>query len=499
MKLFVATFIFPFKVACWALMAFIHAVLGSRNMLAAVRKWRDKDKPTHGDAHYEDDKSLKKAGYFTHKGFLACVTRKGKRVYTHHERTVIVLAPPGIGKSQHFIADIRAKMERPDADLPHIVLGDAADELYANCAGLMAKRGYMVIKIDLVDPDGWSKYDVLSGLDTGVHARYLFGRQLDAIARLLVPDEPNSRQPHFVEFTRLLIKCAITVNVKYEGNNKPIGDIVAELVDEVKREDLFKRSKKYGDDIVTATLNTMAKLADKPEGLSMMTTALRKLEGWTDEACREVTNFGKDMHGNYVRGWRFEDVLTSKQPVALFLHTGTNETAAGPLARLIYGNAINAVSTMLDTGRKMERELEVVLDEAGLIGYCNAVSHAYNRLRKAGVRIRACFLGLEEFKAVYPDAKKILAGSDIITFGGSNELELGQYVSALAGEFTVHSRNESESTQGESKGKSEQPRRLVKPDELRRFAYEEVLCLLGNIVVRGQKPWKKTKGGIAYL
>lgn len=499
MRLLLVMFFAP-VIVLWHLPLWLGSfVWRSSQMIAGIRKWRDKDKPTHGDAHYESEKSLKAAGYFTNIGFLAGVSEKGKRIFTSPERTVVMMAPPGSGKSQHFIADIRAKLQRPDDKLPHLIVGDSADELYKNCAKLLVARGYDIAKIDLVEPDGWTKYDVLSGLDGGIPARYLYGRQIDAICRLLVPDEPNSKQPHFVEFARLLLRCAITINVKYEGNNKPFAEILAELINESKRDALIKRAKKYSDDVVTSTLETMAKMQDKPEGLSMMTTALRKLQGWMDDATKEVTNYGKDIHGNYTRGWRFEQMLSQEKPVALFIHTGTNEIAAGPLARLIYGNAINAVSTMLDTNQAMTRELELLIDEAGLIGYCNAISEAYSRLRKKGVRIRMCFLGLDEFKSTYPDAKKILSGSDIILFGGSNEVELSEYGSTLAGEYTVQSRNESESASGESKGRSEQPRRLIKPDEIRRLGYEEALMLLDNVVVRGRKPWRKGKGGIEYL
>lgn len=499
MNMLWATVALPFYVVYGCASFTVQAVAGSYRMLKALRKWRDKGKPTHGDAHYEDDKSLKKRGYFANNGFLAGVTVKGKRVFTRPERTVVMLAPPGAGKSQHFISDIRAKMARADDKLPHLVIGDAADELYRNTAKLLTARGYQIAKIDLVDPEGWTKYDILSGLDTSARKRFLFGRQVDSLCRLLITDEPNSKQPHFVEFARLLLKCAIIINVKYEKNDKPIADIVGELINEEKREALIKRAKVYEDDIVNAALGTMAKMQSKPEGLSMMTTALRKLEGWMDDAVREVTSYGHDIHGNYQRGWRFEQMLDSKEPVALFIHTGTNETAAGNMARLLYGNAINAVSTMLDTGQPMSRELEVLIDEAGLIGYCNAISHAYNRLRKAGVRIRMCFLGLDEFQQTYPDYKKIWAGSDIIVFGGSNEVELGRNISEIIGDLTVHSRSESESDNGGSKGRSEQPRRLIKSDEIRRLEYEQALMLLDNIVVKGRKPWKKARGGIQYL
>lgn len=504
MGFYQAIIIWPLKVVCsfvWMLSISIFSN-AKPAILFFFKGWdafRNPAQPTHGNAQYQTDKELKKNGYFKHHGFLACVTEKGRKVFTNPERTVMMFAPPGIGKSAHFIADIKSKMKRPSGKLPHLIIGDAADELYASCAKDLAARGYLTFKIDLVDPEGWSKYDVLSGLDIGVGAEYLFGRQMDAICRLFVPDEPGSKQPHFYEFARLLLKCAITVNVKFEGNNKPIAEIITELMDGGKRDDLLKRSKKYGDPIITAVLDTMGKMQEKTEGFSMMTTSLRKLEGWLDPAVAEVTSFGNDVAGNYKRGWRFEQMFMSKDPIALFIHSGTNETASGPMVRMIYGNAINAVSTLLDTGKKMTRELELLVDEAGLAGYCNAFPHAYNRLRKAGVRLRLCFLGLEEFKDIYPNAMKMLGGCDIVAFGGSNELSQYNYLSELAGEYTVQSRSESESSSGESKGRSEQPRRLIKPAEIRGLDYEKAIAFVDNRVVLGRKPWRKVKNGIHFL
>lgn len=486
----------PLIVLEWVFKGLWWSFSGSYKFIKAVRKWRDKDKPTHGDARFSDDRELKRRGYCKPRGFLMCLTGKGRRVFTHPERTVLMLAPPGVGKSMHFKANLRAICQRPEADLPFLLLGDAADELYRDAAPLLAARGYEIIKIDAVEPDGWAKYDILSTLDPSPPKKYVFGRQLTALCELLVPNEAGSKQPHFVEFARLLLKCVITVNVKYEGNGKPIGELVGELISEPKRTALLKRAKAYDDDLITAALETMGKMQEKaaPEGMSMMSTSLRKLESWSDEALKELTSYGPDIHGRYTRGWTFEQVFQHEKPVAIFLRTGTQKMG-GDLARIIYGNAINTVSMMLDRDKKpLRRELEVIVDEAGLTGYCNAITHAYNRLRKAGVRIRLCFLGWQEFRDTYPDANVIWAGSDILAFGGSNEMELNKMLSELVGDFTVQSRSESESDNGGSKGRSEQPRKVIKPDEIRRLEYDEALVLLDGVAVRGKKPWKKVKG-----
>lgn len=489
-----------FYTPVWGVKAFLRCVWGSWNFLAAIKKWRDKDKPTHGNASFSADKDLKKRGYFRPRGFLMCVTGKGKRVFTRDERSVLVMAPPGAGKSQHFIADLRVLMERPDEQLPFLMIGDAGNELFNSVGPLLKRRGYQIAKIDAVEPDRWTKYDILSGLDPRDHMRFLFNTQLKGICEGMVADEPNSKNPHFVEFARLLLKCVIAVDVKFEGNRRTIAEMVDLLLDEDARDGMLKRAAKYSDSHIKATLRAMSKLQDKPEGLSMMTTSLRKLESWNDDAVKEVTTFGTGRGEKYRRGWNFTKMFTQDKPVVLFIRTGYQDVG-GDLSRIIYSNAVNEVSALWDaTNKPLKRELIVYVDEAGLTGYCAAFIKAFSRLRKVGVRLRLCFVGMEEFKKTYPaDHKTLLNGCDMLVFGGSNDMDLNELATKLAGEFTVQSRNESESASGESKGRSEQPRKLIKPDEIRRMEYEELLAFIDHIVVRGRKPWRIGKAGIDYL
>lgn len=507
MDLILAITIGPFVVAYrlieWAFVVVVKSVGGSMRMIAAIRRWRDKPKPTHGDARYADDKTLKNLGHFENHGFLMGVTESGKRVFTHPERSAIIMAPPGTGKSQHFIAALRAVTERPSGRLPFLIIGDADGELFRATSKLFAARDYHVMRLDAVEPDEWTKYDLLSDLDPSFLNQFRYDRSLDALCKLIVPDEVNTKQPHFVEFARLLLKCVITVNVKYEGNNKPIGELVNELLSESKREDLFKRSKKYGDEVVTAALGVMGKLGDKPEGLSMMTTALRKLESWNDAAVKELTNYGTDIHGNYTRGWNFAQFFNSEKPIVLYVRTGIDK-AGGDLSRVIYGNAINTVAHIRNkTGKPLKRELEVFMDEAGLTGYCEPIEIAYGRQRKAGVRVRACFLSMSEFKQTYQNWGDMWSGSDVVVFGGGKDDDLAKRVSELIGDYTIENKSRSESDHGASKGSSEQARRLIKPDEIRSLSYRQELMLLDSIVAKGQKPWKrvekKGQASINYL
>jgi type IV secretory pathway TraG/TraD family ATPase VirD4 len=497
MNVLKAIIVTPVKIAYWSATTSMNAVVGSAAFIGNVRKWRDKDLPAHGTASYATDKVLKASGHLNPGGFYMGVSSKGKRLYSHPERSGVLMAPPGMGKSQHFIAYLKSLEVLAPEKRPYLIVSDPANELYRECAPVMAAVGYNIAKISLTEPNQWTKYDVLAELDP--HDTYQYDDDLKRLCELFIPDEPNSKQPHFLEFARLLLKCVITVNVKYEGNRKTIGELVSELVLESKREALFKRIKPYNDDYVTAVLDTISKMGDKPEGLSMMSTALRKLEPWSNAAVKEVTTYGPNLNGQNTRGWTWEQMLLHPEPFVLFINTGTNQ-GGGALSRVIYGNAINAVGRIWNkTDRPLSRELRVVIDEAGLVGYCNAVVHGFERLRKAGVRVMLCFLSMEEFHSTYKESATIWSGSDVAVWGGSRDMKLYKEVSEFIGDKTIQNKNYSQSDHGESKGYGEQARRLIKPDELMRMEYEEQILLLGTLTVKCGKTFRRTKDGVKHL
>ncbi|MEZ5781140.1 MAG: type IV secretory system conjugative DNA transfer family protein [Rhizobiaceae bacterium] len=491
------------KLIAWAYTTAFQCLWGSVAFLASVRKWRDRDLPTHGNASFAQLKELRRRGYLRPEGFLMCVMRRGRwrkpvKVFNRAERSVLFMAPPGAGKSQQLIADLKAVLTRPEHRLPFLVIGDAGDELFTRLGADFRRAGYSIAKIDATQPEDWTKYDILSGLTP--QKRFLFNTQVKAICEAIVPDEPHSKHPHFVEFARLLLKCIISVDVQFEGNRRTIGQMVDLLLDDDEREAMLKRAALYDDAHIRKTLQVMQKMQDKNEGVSMMSTALRKLEPWGDPAVREVTTFGNDLQGGYSRGWTFTQMFTQDRPVVLFIRTGYQDIG-GALARIVFSNAVNEVSAMWDeTSKPLRRELLLYLDEAGLSGHVSAFVKAFSRLRKVGVRLRMCFVSLDEFKKCYPDDHKtFLNGCDLLVPGGGNDIDMYAYAEKLAGEFTVQSRSENESDHGQSKGRSEQARKLVKQDEFRREERTTIFAFMDNQVVKGNPPWSAGKRGVTYL
>jgi len=506
MKFYEAITIWPLTVACRFFWYFFISVLWNcwealRFPYATWQRYKNPPQPTHGNARYADFKTLRKKGYLKPVGFLACILRRGYfgkpvKVYTRSERSVLIMAPPGAGKSQHIIADLKDVAKRPYPVLPFLLVGDAGNELFTATGPIFKSVGYQLSKIDGVEPDLFTKYDILSGLSPKFIDRFKFQTRLKGICEAMVAEEPNSKHPHFVQFARLLLKCVIAVDVLYEGNARPICDLVDILFDDEAREEMLKRAKAYNDVFISKTLKTMQDMQKNGEGVSMMSTALRKLEPWSDPAIREITTFGYDENGKYYRGWNFTQMYSQEKPVVLYIRTGY-EDVGGALARIIYSNAVNEVSAIWDeTNKPLRRELLIYVDEAGLAGNVSAFIKAFSRLRKVWVRLRLCFVGMDELKKVYPDDyKTLLNGCDMTVFGGGNDTDLFKYASDLAGEFTVQSKSESESTNGESRGRSEQPRKLVKQDEFRRSERLEVYAYVDNLVVKGETTWRKNKKG----
>src|SRR6185369_7116509 len=157
---------------------------------------------THGDADWATDAELKSAGNFDPRGILMAFTDSGKPVFAHPQRSVMVMAGPGQGKSQTALATFRAKKLLPEPRRQHLIVHDPAGELYDVGGPILRDLGYVVEKMDLIEPDKGIKYDVLSYLKPKSPN---FDSDLKGLCELLIPPEPNSRQPHFVDYARSML------------------------------------------------------------------------------------------------------------------------------------------------------------------------------------------------------------------------------------------------------------------------------------------------------
>jgi hypothetical protein len=240
---------------------------------------------------------------------------------------------------------------------------------------------------------------------------------------------------------------------------------------------------------VRQAVNAYDEAGDKERG-SFSTTMTRKLKVWLRQGVRALMATGEiDDLGHIVRGWTWEEIFRGEVPTVVYIRTGLG-TDEGAAARLILGNAINTRRYMFNEGvTKFNRDLRILVDEAVTIGNCQAIIDATNELGKAGVRVMLWYLSTRDVYQTFPNAKTLVNNSDILIFGGGKEMDAYEDFSRMIGEKTIENRGYSQSRQGESQSASEQARRVIKADELRRMPFYEMVAVLGNNGVKCLKPF----------
>lgn len=466
----------------WAIIGALLGVLKSGWDLFRERKRLT----THGDADWATDKELKASEAFEPRGFLLCFTNSGKRVFGRKNRGAIVIAGPGQGKSQNVLANFKAKALLHYEKREHLFVHDISNELWQHGKPILEKLGYSCEKIDLVDPSAGVAYDVQSYLDfKSMH----YKTSLKALTHGLIAPEPGSRQPHFVDFARIMLEDVLTLN-QMEGGGKTVPECVDELMSKKKREALFKRMELAPYDFNAMDIFSRMK---GDEGIGMESTTLRKLDPWLLDSIREVSKVERTPEKPC--GWTFDEMLTSEKPCALFVRTGL-APGGGEFARAVFMNLVNSIRRQWDiAGRESPRGIQAFVDEFARLGTCTALIEGFGELRKAGFSIWIGALSYADMEDLYgKGAKKLFNGSDHIILPGNQDMEVNEVYSRMIGEMTIESGSHSQSAHGESSGKNEQARRRVKADEIRREKVGSSFAIVENLAVKGLATFYIKKG-----
>lgn len=444
-----------------------------------------------GDAQWASDKVLKKNGHLTPGGIPIGVTLKSrKRIYAHPESSVLMIATKGMGKSQTFIAIGKSLKDRPVK--PDLVFVDPKGELRRALSADLTAMGYDIAAIDIYEPENGGKYDPLGFARPD--DRWGFDRDVKALCELIVPDDVNSRQPHFAEFSRLLFREIVTAAMRH-GNKKTIGECVTDLLNKDKLDALIERLRAEGDPDAMAALMTFEKMYGRPEGNSMLSTSLRKLELWRMAAIKEISSFGPSDNPLRPRGWTWDDVFDHPKPMAMFIRTGLG-TNGGDFVRLAVGSAINTARRRWnDSGTPLRKGLWLIVDEARSMGYCNAIMDANNELRSAGIVTLLCFLTMADVHKTYgDDADTLLSQCVNVVFGQSDDFKYYEYVSKKLGTKTDYSHGESEQDgrKGQSRHETKVP--LMSAAEIGALPYSQFVARLRGLNVHGRKLFEATPG-----
>lgn len=448
---------------------FASSVLNSKSLIERLRG--RKGAGTHGSAEWADEKTLKP--YFRPSGFLIGLWGK-KKVYAGSESNVLMAARRGAGKSQYIIAAVKCVQFLPV--LPDLLVVDAAGDIEANTWETLKALGYKCTRLDQFNPV--EKYDVISILNAGLANDFEY--DVKDLARLIVPSEPNSKQPHFVEYIQRMVAESLYYAAKYDMTTLDVA--LRSVFDDKERKKLLERAKIAKKLDVLPALVKFDTLGGPEQG-SMNSTMVRKLEPWLTKAVREINDCGP------TRGWTFDTLYSDKTPWVIYVRTGLRDDV-GHYARAVMGNAVNHVKRRWNhTNKPLAKGLWVIVDEAHVLGECRAINDVNRELRKANVNFLLSFTDLNSLKNTYSDYQSLIAGSDhIFMGGGSKDLEWMKLIKDLAGKKTVYSHGESESDGGESKSKHETGADLAGVELLRGLPKSENVVLLSDCVARLTKP-----------
>lgn len=445
---------------------------------------------TYGDAAFASERELKR---FSVGGFMPGVSEKGRRVYLDEESSAVIFGIRGAGKTQTFIANLKALKGRTVK--PDLIVADPVGDIEAAVSEDLHKAGYGKLRLDLTNPRRSDRYDPFSFLKPDIP--FDFPRDVMTLCELMLPQggRENDAGLHFLESARAMLQSMVMWRDQKPEEGDSMGAVVLRLLVEKKqREKEFEAMQKAGGHpLVRQGVEAFTAAGDRERG-SMDSTLARKLRPFLDDAVRHITTLDKDD-----AGWSFEDVFMASKPVVVFIRSGLgNEEFGGPLVRMVVGNAINTARRLWNqTGKPLPKGLWLFVDEAKSMGNCKAIVDAVNELRKARVNCYLAWPTYADVKEVYSSPQSLLNGCAWVVNGGSRDVQLYREIEHLAGTHTIQTRSETKGAY-DSESKSETGRPLVTVADLQKLGRDEVVVVAPNLLAKLRKPFEIKNGKVRY-
>ncbi len=144
-----------------------------------------------------------------------------------------------------------------------------------------------------------------------------------------------------------------------------------------------------------------------------------------------------------------------------------------------------------DLARANEEKVLFLIDEFANLGRLDVVRKAYSLVRGYGLKFWIIFQDLSQLQPLYKENwKSFFSNSGVIQVFGTNDIDTAEYISRTIGETTVisisTSKNKSNgqsSSTGRGTSRSEQKRRVLNADEVRRLPGDQQI-----ILIEGENP-----------
>lgn len=426
----------------------------------------------HGSAHFATRKEARKAQLLTGSGFI--LGKMGRQYITMPENLhVLAYGTTGSGKTTSLMIPNLISLPRHS-----FVVADPKGELAALTADYRRSQGNRVIILNPANPARSARYDPLSYL---TYSRNVTADAAE-LAALAVPLAGHSKDDHFNDFAQRLVSGAILLHWQHQRDKAHLPYVLERLVGRgvEHRNAMFDHMASLRDPILRPAVTAFDEAGDREKG-SFSTTMSRKLGVWMDEGIRAISSQSD---------FTFEDLIDSPQPTTVYLQFPIHQKDYyGAWLRMVVGACLGSVSRRNSiTGQPLPRPLVVMVDEAGSMGYNASLASGVTYLRSANCRIVCAFQSPGQIQTLYPDAKTFQNCFEAwLISGGEKDLAMYRELSELIGDVTIRSGGRSKGKWGASESETEQPRRLIKPDELFRMPKNEQLVFVKSHAIKSTK------------
>jgi type IV secretion system protein VirD4 len=459
-----------FRVA-WALVAMVAVAVS----FAVARLWRAARGPapsdSHGSAHWGKGENLYRA-----RGLL--LGRRGRRLLRFgSEGHVLTVAPTRSGKGVSAV--IPNLLDHPGS----VLVTDPKGENYAVTARWRNRRGQQIVPFDPfgVVKGEKARYNPLALIDADSAEAVDDARLLADM--LVLPAAREGEQAFWNEEARALLTGLILhVAADKERSRRTLSHMRTLLTLPPDRFSSLladmQGSNAAGGLVARAAARLLQKVDKERSGV--ISTA------------QSHTHFLDSPRMTAVLGDStvdFSDLKRERVSVYLILPTDRIDAYARWL-RLMIACALLAMART--PGQPSERVL-FLLDEFAHLGRMQPVQRDVGLAGGFGVTFWLIVQDLSQLRHAYGDTwRTFLANVDVLQAFGINDWDTADYLSRMTGEATIHVDSEQQS-RGLSRGpyahrqvgagrtRSEQGRRLLLPDEVRRLAAEtELLFVKGG-------------------
>ena len=358
---------------------------------------------------------------------------------TRINNNVIVLGTSGGGKTRSVvIPNILAARES-------MIIADPKSSLYEECGGYLKRRGFRVLRINLIDPERSDHYNPFACAETSDEVMRLAHLICYSNGGAATGGHGGSYDPFWDRASELLLSALIGFLVERDrlspakGNGRNVTELMRllEMIDANEMEDCGTcEFDKLAEEHQKAYLNER-----KEESWAFhQWKKFRQTPVKTFQSILIVTNAmlaTLDTKGMEklmsVDDLRLESIGT--EWTAVFVETSDTDRSKDLLANVFYGQAMNALCSHADAQpeHRLKVPVRFILDDFGTACRIDNFERMISNVRSRNVSVMIVLQSLSQLEAGYGESSRtIIENCDTLLYMGGNDVDTAKYISVRA-------------------------------------------------------------------